>query len=114
MIALAWMCIVVVLVHGSSDGAVPALSEELVVLCLVALAASAVMCERGDAEPGGWVAPGILLLGLGMMIAEAVLRVSLFVPTTGAGAASRQLVWAGVGLLALALLRAASSDPARR
>jgi hypothetical protein len=86
----------------------------VIVLCAVAVAASAVIAWRGEPEPGGQVGPGLVLLGLAAVMMEPVLRVTIFVPDGGMGAVGRQVSWLGIGVCAAAVAVVASRDPAGR
>ena len=73
LLLAAWGVVLVVL--RWQDSLPPWLvTGELAVLCLVALAAAAVLAARGEAEPGGLVAPAVGLLGIGAFIAEVIWR----------------------------------------
>jgi hypothetical protein len=114
VLAASWGCIVAVLRSQESGLPLPALTVEVVVLCGLAIAAAAVLTYRGEAEPGGIVAPAVLLLGLSAVIGEQVLHVVIFVPDGGFGEASRQIAWLGAGLACLLVILLAARDPARR
>jgi hypothetical protein len=78
------------------------------------LAASAVLAGRGEAEPGNVVGPVVVLLGITTVIAEQVLRATIFVPWDGSGGAGVRVAWIAVGVLALLVVVGASRDPAGR
>ena len=73
------------------------MTGELAVLCLVALAAAAVLAARGEGEPGGLVAPAVGLLGIGALIADLSCGGAIFVPWDGSGGDGVRLAWASVG-----------------
>jgi hypothetical protein len=85
-----------------------------VVLCLVALAASAVLAGRGEAEPGSVVGPVVVLVGITTVFAEQVLRTTIFVPWDGSGGSGVRMAWVAAGVLALLVVLGASRDPAGR
>ena len=108
----AWTLILVVL--WQQDALPPGLvTSELAVLCLVALGAAAVLAARGEAEPGGLVAPVIGLLGIGAFIADFLVEPAIFVPWDGSGGDGVRLAWAAVGGLAVVVIAVASRDPGR-
>src|SRR3954453_7504559 len=84
LLGSAWA--VILLVLGSRDVRPPILPStgELLVLALVALAVAVALVRRGDPEPGARVAPAVVLLGLGLLTLESVLRHPLLVPWDGA------------------------------
>jgi hypothetical protein len=112
ILALSWIGVLVVLRWQQSALPLPALTGELAVLCCLAVAAAAVLVRRGEREPGNQVAPGVLMLGLTAVMAEPLLRLTIFVPDDGTGGAPRQLAWLAAGALALAVVLVASRDPA--
>ncbi|GAA1973218.1 hypothetical protein GCM10009798_38050 [Nocardioides panacihumi] len=114
LLGVGWVA--VLLMATSRDLLRPptAVSGELVVLATVAVAAAATLARRGDPEPGVRVAPGLVLLGVSLLILESVLRRPLLVPWNGPARAGLLLAWAGVGLLALVIALWASRDPVGR
>jgi hypothetical protein len=114
VLASTWLGILVILRWQESGLPVLGLTEEVIVLCAVAVAASAVIAWRGEPEPGGQVGPGLVLLGLAAVMMEPVLRVTIFVPDGGMGAIGRQVSWLGIGVCAAAVAVVASRDPAGR
>ncbi len=86
---------------------------ELGVLCLVALAAAAVLAARGEGEPGALVAPVVGLFGIGALIADLLIRAAIFMPWDGSGGAAVRLAWALTGVSAVLVVAVASRDPAR-
>ena len=108
----AWVLILVVL--WRQDSLPPRLvTMELAVLCLVALGAAAVLAARGEAEPGGLVAPAVGVLGLGAFIADFLVEPAIFVPWDGSGGAGVRLAWATIGGLGVLVIALASRDPGR-
>ncbi len=87
LISVAWALVLAVLRWQDSRIPVGLATGELAVLCLVALAAAAVLAARGEGEPGGLVAPGVGLLGIGALIADLLLAAAIFVPWDGSGGA---------------------------
>ena len=112
VLAVAWTVILTVLWRQDSLPPWP-VTVELAVLCLVAMAAAAVLAARGEAEPGGLVAPVVGLLGIGALIADLVVEAAIFVPWDGSGGDGVRVVWACVGGLAALVIVAASRDPGR-
>jgi hypothetical protein len=115
LMTASWLGILLVL--GWQDAQPPVLlaTAEVVVLSLGSLAAAAVLVRRGDAEPGGRVAPVVGLLGIGALMADSLIQVALFVPwEAGEPALGVGLVWATGAVLAVAVIVAASRDPASR
>jgi hypothetical protein len=112
LLGSAWA--VILLALGSRDVRPPILAStgELLVLALVALAVAVALVRRGDPEPGARVAPAVVLLGLGLLTLESVLRHPLLVPWDGAAGTRMLATWTGVGLVALAVSVWASRDPA--
>ena len=96
----AWALVLAVL--RWQDSLPPGLvTGELAVLCLVALAAAAVLAARGEGEPGGLVAPAVGLLGIGALIADLLVEAAIFVPWDGSGGNGVRLAWAAIGGLAV-------------
>jgi len=113
LLAGAWAGCLLVLGWQDSRPPIAVATFELVLLCLVAGACSAVLVQRGDPEPGARVAPAVLLLGTTVMIAEPLLRTTILLPWDGDGPdAALVLAWAALGLLAAVVLLLASRDPA--
>ncbi len=113
LISVAWGLVLVVLRWQNSLPPVWLVSGELAVLCLLALAASAVLAARGESEPGGLVAPAVGLLGIGALIADLFLEAAIFVPWDGSGGNGVRVAWSSLGGLAMFVIAAASRDPAR-
>ncbi len=112
LLAAAWAVVLGVLRWQDSLPPVGQASAELAVLCLVAVAATAVLAARGEGEPGGLVAPVVGLLGIGALIAELFLPTAVFVPSDGSGGAGVRLAWALIGGFAVLVVAVASRDPA--
>ena len=113
VLAAAWVLILTVLRWHGSLPPVWLVTAELVVLCLSAAAAAAVLARSGEAEPGSLVAPAVGLLGITAVLAEPVLRWTVFVPWDGSGGAGVRVAWVVCGVLAVVVLARASRDPAR-
>jgi hypothetical protein len=113
VLAAAWVVVLLVLGWQDSRPPVAIATGELAVLCLVSLAAAAILFRRGDPQPGVRVAPVVVLAGVCVVIAESVLRTTILLPWDGPGpSAALALAWAGLGLLAAGVLLLASRDPA--
>jgi hypothetical protein len=110
----AWAAVLLLLRWQESQPPVGWATGELVVLSLVALAASALLAGRGEAEPGNVVGPVVVLLGITTIFAEQVLRTTIFVPWDGSGGAGVRVAWLTAGVLALLVVVGASRDPASR
>jgi hypothetical protein len=114
MLAVAWASVLLLLRWQESLPPVRWATGELVVLCLVALAASALVAGRGEAEPGSVVGPVLALLGITAVFAEQVLQTTIFVPWDGSGGTGVRLAWVAAGVIALTVVVGASRDPAGR
>lgn len=112
LLGSAWVA--VLLLMRSRDVLVPpvAASGELVVLATVALAASAALARGGDPEPGVRVAPGLVLLGVSLLILESLLHRPLLVPWDETAGTGLFMAWVGAGVLALGIVLRSSRDPA--
>ena len=113
LLTTAWALVMVLLWWQDSLPPVGLVTGELAVLCLVTLAAAAVLAARGEAEPGGLVAPTIGLIGIGALIADLIIEAAIFVPWDGSGGDGVRLAWASVGVLAVLVICVSSRDPAR-
>jgi hypothetical protein len=113
-LAVAWSSVLLLLRWQESLPSVAWPTVELVVLCLVALAASALVAGRGEPEPGSVVGPVLALLGITAVFAEQVLRTTIFVPWDGSGGPGVRLAWLAAGAIALTVVVGASRDPAGR
>ena len=112
VLAGAWVLILAVVRWQESLPPLWLVTGELLVVCLVAMATSAALAGRGEAEPGGLVAPAVGLLGITAVLAEPVLRLSIFVPWDGSGGAAVRLAWLAAGVVAAGVVVVASRDPA--
>lgn len=110
--AVAWTAVVVLLNRQSPTPSTSTLTIEVVALASAALAAAAVTARRGEPEPGNLVAPTIVLLGVGALIAQPALNVTLF--TGGPGDPDRRAWWVGIAVAATIVLLIASRDQATR
>ena len=95
-IAVATSGTALVLHQQRSLPSVAALSGEVLVLSLLAVAAAALIARRGEAEPGGLVAPAVALLGLAVVIAGPVLGDPLFLTDDGPPPLGRVRGWPSV------------------
>ncbi|MGZ5399204.1 MAG: hypothetical protein ACXWDM_04265, partial [Nocardioides sp.] len=109
----AWALVLGLLRWQGSLPPVVLVSGELAVMSLLGLAAAAVLTRRGEAEPGGLVAPAVGLLGLGAVLAEAVLQTTLFVPWEGQVGGDVRLAWWALGVAAVLVIVVTAGDPAR-
>ena len=112
VLAGAWVLVLAALRWQDSLPPVRLVTGELVVLCLAAVTAASVLAGRGEAEPGAVVAPVVGLLGITLVLAEQVLRQTVFVPWDGSGGDGVRLVWLAVAVIAGAVVVVASRDPA--
>ena len=113
VVAAAWVVLLLVLDRQDSRPPVAIATGELAVLCLASVAAAAILFRRGDPQPGARVAPVVVLSGVCVVIAESVLRTTILLPWDGPGPGpALGLAWAGLGVLAAAVLLLASRDPA--
>jgi thiol:disulfide interchange protein len=110
LIAAAWMVIVLLLDSRTPARSPSALTFELVALVCVAIAAAAVFARTGEAEPGNQVASVVVLVGIGAVIAQPALHVTLFTD----GEPDRRVWWSAVAVAAMVVLLVASRDPASR
>ncbi|WP_132211216.1 hypothetical protein [Kribbella steppae] len=112
VVGAAWTVIVVLLNQQSPTPSTSALTIEVAALVSVAVAAAAVAARRGEPEPGNLVAPAIVLLGVGALIAQPALNITLFM--SGPGDPHRRVWWVGIAVAATIVLLIASRDPATR
>jgi hypothetical protein len=112
VLAVAWTLILGVLWREDSLPPGP-VTLEVAVLCLVALAAAAVLAARGEPEPGALVAPAVGLAGIGVIIVDLVVEAAIFVPWDGSGGDGLRLAWACLGGVAVLVIVVASRDPGR-
>jgi len=110
----AWAVILLVLGRQDFPPSAAVISGELAVLVAIAIALAAVLVWRGDPVPGSRVAPVLGLAGVTALIAEPLVRASIFLPVDGARDVSGWLAWGAAGLLAVAVTLVASRDPASR
>jgi hypothetical protein len=114
LLACAWVAVLLVLGWREVRPPVVAASGELVVLGLVAVAVSTVLARNGEPEPGGRVAPALVLSGITLLIAGSVLGHPILLPWDETPGTTLVLAWAGTGLLASTVALGASRDPAAR
>jgi hypothetical protein len=108
----AWTIVVVLLNRQSPTPSTSTLTIEVAALVSVAVAAAAVTARRGEPEPGNLVAPAIVLLGAGALIAQPALNITLF--TGGPGDPDRRGWWVGIAVAATIVVFIASRDQATR
>ena len=80
----------------------PITGREVAALISVAVAAAALTARRGEPEPGNLVAPTIVLLGVGALIAQPALDITLFIG--GPGDPHRRVWWVGIVVAATIVL----------
>jgi hypothetical protein len=112
VLAVAWTLILGMLWREDSLPPGP-VTLEVAVLCLVALAAAAVLAARGEPEPGALVAPWVGLIGIGVIILDFVVEAAIFVPWDGSGGDGVRLAWACLGGVAVLVIVVSSRDPGR-
>lgn len=109
VLAPGWL-VVLLADPGGSGGT---LTAETCALVLLAVAASALVAARGEAEPGTLVAPTVVLAAVGTMLVAGALGRPVFlsdaVPGAGAGLG---VVWALLAGTSMIVLLAATRDPA--
>ncbi len=101
-VSAAWVAVVLAL-PPLDEPVLRALSVEVAVLVLVALAASSVLAARDEPEPGNLVAVALPLAGLGALVLGGVLGFEVFpsrLPLHGVMTAA----WASVGLCCVVVL----------
>jgi hypothetical protein len=113
VLAVAW-ALSLALLEWRVEG-VPALplTLETAVIAVLALTAAAVVALRGEPEPGNVVAPAVALLGIGALLLQPSLGLTLFL-SDDPGSVALLGCWAAVGACALVVLFAAGRDPASR
>jgi len=98
----AWLAVLLVLGWRGARPPVADATAELVVMAVVATAAAALLFRLGDPEPGAVVAPVVVVLGLGLIVAGALVGSPVYLtdaePTSG-----RVAAWSVAGLLAVAV-----------
>ena len=109
VVAASWVVVLLV----SPSGPRGALTLEVGVLVVAALAASSVVASRGEPEPGAAVAPAVLLAGLAPLLVGGLLGRAVFL-SDAAPAVPPALVtgWAVAGVAAAGVLAATCRDPA--
>jgi hypothetical protein len=116
VLAASWTLLLALLewrVPGLS--AIPA-TFETAVIALLALSAAALLARCGEPEPGNLVGSAVVLTGVGALLVQPLLGVTIFLSLDSAGeqATSSLAWWAAVALAAAVVLLAASRDPASR
>jgi hypothetical protein len=113
VLAAAW-ALSLALVEWRTEGVpVLPLTLETAVIAVIALTAAALMVLRGEPEPGNVVAPAVALLGIGALLLQPSLGLTLFL-SADPGSVALLGCWAAVGACALVVLVAAGRDPASR
>ena len=111
LLAGAWFGVLLVLQWRGVRPPVTESSAELLVMGLVGIAAASLLFRRGDPEPGVIVAPVVVILGLGIVIVESLVRSPIYLtdaePTPG-----RVVGWCIAGALAVLTIVAAGRDVA--
>jgi hypothetical protein len=116
VLAASWTLLLALLewrVSGLS--AIPA-TFETAVIALLALSAAALLARRGEPEPGNLVGSAVVLTGVGALLVQPLLGVTIFlsVDSTDEQAAGSLASWAAVAFAAAVVLLVASRDPASR
>jgi hypothetical protein len=111
LLAGAWLGVLMILQWRDARPPVADSSGELVVMALVAVAASSLLFRLGDNEPGVIVAPMVVVLGLGLTIVESVVGSPIFLaeaePTL-----ERVAGWSAACALAVLVIVVAGRDVA--
>src|SRR6185436_17498431 len=111
LLAGAWFGVLMILQWRDARPPVAESSGELVVMALMAVAASSLLFRLGDNEPGGIVAPMVVVLGLGLTIVGSVVGFPIFLadaePTLG-----RIAGWSAAGAFAALMIVVAGRDVA--
>jgi hypothetical protein len=111
VLTTAWL----VILFAVPDGSRGALTLEVSVLTVLALAAGSVAAARDQPEPGTTVASGVVLAGVGAMLTGMVLGRAVFVSDAEPpGRDILVVVWAALGVVSGVVLLVASRDPAAR
>jgi hypothetical protein len=111
VVTVAWALSLAVLGWRADGVHVVPLTLETAVVALLALTAAAVVALRGDPEPGNLVAPAVVLAGIGALLLQPSLSVTLF--TSADELSARRLgCLAAVAAGAVLVLLAAWRDPA--
>lgn len=116
VLAASWTLLLALLEwRGSGLSAIPA-TIQTAVTALLALSAAAMLARAGEQEPGNLVGSAVVLTGVGGLLAQPLLGVTIFlrVDSMDEQATSSLAWWAAVGLAAAVVLLAASRDPASR
>ena len=108
-VAAAWVVVLLASV-GAPRGA---LSLEIGVLVVAALAASSVVASRGEPEPGTTVAPTVLLAGLAPVLVVGLLGRPVFLSDAGQVVPQGLTTgWVVAGVVAAVVLIVSCRDPA--
>ena len=113
VLTATWTVLLVLPRRGGDGLDDPAVTVQTAGVALLALAAAAVLARRGTPEPGNLVAPAVALVGIGALLLQPMLGVTLFV---GADRPPDNWLswWVGVVIGMLLVLLAAWRDPAAR
>jgi hypothetical protein len=113
LLAGAWLGVLTILQWRDARPPVAESSGELVVMALVAVAASSMLFRLGDPEPGVVVAPVVVVLGLGLIVVGSVVGSPIYLadaePSLARGAG-----WGVAAALAVLTILAAGRDVAQR
>jgi hypothetical protein len=111
LLAVAWLGVALVLQWRDARPPLAESSGELLVMVLVAVAAAAVSFRLGEPEPGAFVAPLLVVLGLGVTIGESVVGFPIFL--TGAEPTPARFAgWGAAGVVAVMIIVFAGRDGA--
>jgi hypothetical protein len=116
VLAANWTLLLALLEWRASGLSAIPVTAQTAVIALLALTAAALLARRGEPEPGNLVASAVVLTGVGALLVQPLLGVTIFLSadSTGEQAASRIAWWTAVALSATVVLLAASRDPASR
>lgn len=108
VLAASWL-VVLVVAGGTPRGA---LTLEVGVLVVGALAASSVVASRGEPEPGTTVAPAVVLAGLAPVLVVGLLGRAVFLSDAGPAVPQGLATgWVVAGLVAAGALVVSCRDP---
>ena len=113
LLAGAWLGVLMILQWRDARPPVAESSGELVVLALVAVAASSMLFRLGDPEPGVVVAPLVVVLGLGLIIVGSVVGSPIYLADAEPSLARDAGGCVAAGLSVLTIL-VAGRDAAQR
>jgi hypothetical protein len=111
LLAGAWLGVLMILQWRDARPPVAESSGELVVMALMAVAASSLLFRLGDNEPGVIVAPMVVVLGLGLTIVGSVVGSPIFLADAGP-TLGRIAGWSAAGAFAALMIVVAGRDVA--